>query len=256
MKLPPLPKIEGDTDIILDVYTHDSLRFAGTQMNDDYGDTKRLAELGSRILDLAVTSHFFSKRPLLQAHEIAEQSRLALADDKLESWLESYGLKFKLRYAPGEEDKISTPSEIRHFFNTYIGALYIRNGSSTIQDWISQLIDPEEQHVPTSQWAQPTQDTSVPAVQSSYRAPALPSQPPHSPPPLPVDNSPMIGVGTTFVSSLVSLALVNQTAAQRGVTVTYPAEQAGPPHMPIWTVRCLSKLQNMILTVLSLIGTQ
>jgi len=38
--------------------------------------------------------------------------------------------------------------------------------------------------------------------------------------------------------SLVTLALVNQTAAQKGVQVTYPAEQVGPPHQPTWTVRC------------------
>lgn len=67
--LPALPKIEGDVDLILDVYTHRSLRM-DTSLNDDYGDTDRLAELGAKILDLTVTSHFFSKKPMLTASQI------------------------------------------------------------------------------------------------------------------------------------------------------------------------------------------
>jgi hypothetical protein len=68
--LPPLPKIEGDLDLVLDVYTHSSLRFDSAPMNDDYGDTDRLAELGGKILDLAVTNHYYSKKPMLRATEI------------------------------------------------------------------------------------------------------------------------------------------------------------------------------------------
>lgn len=45
--------------------------------------------------------------------------------------------------------------------------------------------------------------------------------------------------------NLVSLALVNQTASQRGVIVTYAAEQDGPHHMPTWTVKCLSRYNNV-----------
>lgn len=69
--LPPLPKIEGDVDLVLDVYTHKSLRFGGAPMNEDYGDTDRLAELGARILELAVTFHFYSKKPMMSSNDIA-----------------------------------------------------------------------------------------------------------------------------------------------------------------------------------------
>lgn len=68
--LPPLPRIEGDIDLMLDVYTHSSLRMLDTPMNDDYGDTPRLKELGQRVLELVVTYHLFNERPMLRQDEI------------------------------------------------------------------------------------------------------------------------------------------------------------------------------------------
>lgn len=68
--LPPLPKIEGDVDLILDVYTHKSIRFAGAP-NEEYGNTERLAELGRVVFDLAVTHTLFFKRPQLSVSQIA-----------------------------------------------------------------------------------------------------------------------------------------------------------------------------------------
>lgn len=68
--LPPLPRIEGDVDLMLDVYTHSSLRFGGAPMNDDYGDTERLAELGAKVLELTVTNQLFLHRPFLHSKEI------------------------------------------------------------------------------------------------------------------------------------------------------------------------------------------
>lgn len=62
--LPPLPKIDGDVDLMLDVYTHSSLR-ATARMNETYGDALRLEQLGSKVLDLAVTIHLFNERPPL-----------------------------------------------------------------------------------------------------------------------------------------------------------------------------------------------
>jgi dsRNA-specific ribonuclease len=68
--LPPLPKIEGDVDLFLDVFTHNSLRMPSAPMNEEYGNTDRLAELGANVLRLAVATHFFRKKPLLQSKEI------------------------------------------------------------------------------------------------------------------------------------------------------------------------------------------
>jgi hypothetical protein len=69
--LPPIPEIAGDVDLVLDVYTHASLRRPSiTQMNEERGDTDRLAELGANALDLVVTNHFYLVRPFLSGREI------------------------------------------------------------------------------------------------------------------------------------------------------------------------------------------
>jgi dsRNA-specific ribonuclease len=68
--LPPLPKIEGDVDLMLDIFTHSSLRFDGAPMNDDYGDIERLGELGAKVLELTVTNQLYSQRPLISSKDI------------------------------------------------------------------------------------------------------------------------------------------------------------------------------------------
>jgi len=75
--LPPLPKIDGNIDLMLDVYTHSSLRptDATIEMNDTYGDIQRLEELGTKILDLAITLHFYNERPSLNTAEDIRASR-------------------------------------------------------------------------------------------------------------------------------------------------------------------------------------
>jgi hypothetical protein len=41
------------------------------------------------------------------------------------------------------------------------------------------------------------------------------------------------------VAPAIPLAHVNELAAQRKINMTWEASFSGPPHMPIWTVRCL-----------------
>jgi len=239
-ELPPLPKIEGDVDLMLDVYTHSSLRFGGAPMNEDYGDTERLAELGAKVLELTVTNQLYSQRPLLTGKDIQEKRIELVSNENLESWLKLYGLKEKLRVAPTEVHLLDNPEEMRKYFNSYIGALYIRNGLPTIQEWISRLIDPSVAP------AQSTTFSAVPSyspyVQQNYSQQLggySPLPPTGLPPPLPNSppHSPSVAMPSSSMS-LVTLALVNQTAAQKGFTVTYPAEQVGPPHQPTWTVKC------------------
>ncbi len=72
---PPLPKLPGE--VILDVYTHKSLRFPGAPSDDsEYGDNERLAILGEKVLETAVTDTLFRKRPMLKADEIEVRRRL------------------------------------------------------------------------------------------------------------------------------------------------------------------------------------
>lgn len=68
--LAQIPKLNGE--ILLDVFTHKSLRFPGAPLDDssEYGDNIRLAILGEAILQATVTDALFKKRPMLKAEEI------------------------------------------------------------------------------------------------------------------------------------------------------------------------------------------
>ena len=66
--LPNIPRLSGD--IILEVFTHRSIRFAGAPANEEYGDNERLASLGEKAFDLAVSDALFRKRPMLKAEDI------------------------------------------------------------------------------------------------------------------------------------------------------------------------------------------
>lgn len=54
-------------DMMLDVFTHQSLRFSGAPANDDYGSPDRLVFLGRSVLEVAVASALFYQRPMLDA---------------------------------------------------------------------------------------------------------------------------------------------------------------------------------------------
>lgn len=66
--LPTLPLLSGD--LILDVFTHKSLRYPGAPVDNEFGDNDRLALLGGRLLSTAMTLALFNKRPMLSSEEI------------------------------------------------------------------------------------------------------------------------------------------------------------------------------------------
>jgi dsRNA-specific ribonuclease len=126
-----------------------------------------------------------------------------------------------------------------YFFNSYLGAVYYRSGLSVVQFWISRLIDPDTpiqpprslvQQVPFGQDGRSILNFNDASSSSSFsHGNFVPAQPTGVPPPLP--SSP----------TNVTLALVNQTAAQKSCNISYPASQQGQSHLPTWTVRCVSK---------------
>jgi len=67
-RLPPLPKLTSE--LILQVYTHISLRRLSDNGPEEYGDNERLTELGKAVLDALITYVLFSKRPMLGVAEI------------------------------------------------------------------------------------------------------------------------------------------------------------------------------------------
>ncbi|KAG7442765.1 uncharacterized protein BT62DRAFT_904944 [Guyanagaster necrorhizus] len=228
--LPPLPKINGDYNIMLDVYTHRTARpGAGADvMDEEYGNTERLAELGKKVLDLVVIHHFFFLKPHLAAEEVTNRKAETLSDDAIVRWTERYDLKKKIRAFP--HTVLDDPNELRVFFHTFIGALYIRNGMAEVQDWISRLIDPTSE--PATIIGPPPQQTQ-----------SLPTQPLQFPPPLPPSfnpaSPPPVAQTSQGGDSLIMLQLVNQMAAQQRRAVMYQAQSEGPPHAPTWTVQCL-----------------
>ena len=78
--LPALPKLTGE--IILEVFTHRSLRFPGAPIDEDseHGDNERLAVLGEKVLEAAITDTLFRKRPMLKGSdiEVRESGRVPL----------------------------------------------------------------------------------------------------------------------------------------------------------------------------------
>jgi len=279
---PPLPKIAGDVDLFLDVFTHNSLRMHNAPMNEEYGNTDRLALLGATVLRLVVATHFFRKKPQLNSKEInvsalpslssagfadllQEEVDFHLTDKTVDEWMSLYNLKTKIRIAPSEMDKIHDVKEMRKVFETYVGALFIRNGLDQIESWIARLIDPDAEE-PAAPVSSPSVSTSTAPSASKYSYTSgkatsyssfgqasssfQPSSAPKSPAASASFPPPYSGMGGQFQQgqstqggsggsfNVVSVALLNQKAMQLGYQVTYPAESTGPPHNPLWTVRC------------------
>ena len=161
----------------------------------------------------------------------------------IESWARQYDLQNKIRFNPRDTELRTEASAVvvygwlipnivqdyRRFFHSYVGAVYYRNGMQEVQPWISYLINP-------------TFDPS--SIHSPSPGPPFP---PVSPPP-PMPPPPSGFHSSSQNASLITLALVNQTAVQKGCVIGYQAEQAGPPHQPTWTVVCLSQFSHFTVT--------
>ncbi|KIY53706.1 hypothetical protein FISHEDRAFT_68641 [Fistulina hepatica ATCC 64428] len=207
--LPPRPEL-GDSDMLLDVFSHSSVKFALAPADDfkgSWGNAERLTEIGGKVLELVVTAHWFQHQPMLEVQDLKVKVQETMEDQVME-WINQYKWAQIIRVDPNERDKAVQPESLRRFFYAFVGGLYVNRGLVAVQSWISALIDPD----------------SVTPAQPSFPAPSMP------PPPLPS------GVPT---NSTVSLAMFNQTAAQKGMSVTYSATQiAGEAHNPQWSVTC------------------
>ena len=124
--LPSLPQLS--TDLVLQVYTHPSLRRAGARP-EDYGDNERLIPLGKAVLDATVTLALFHERPMLTATEISVRSLvsvtsvilifesflcqvqkdLLISGESIKKWVDMYGMSRRLRCHPDVLSKLGTP---------------------------------------------------------------------------------------------------------------------------------------------------
>ncbi|EMD41938.1 hypothetical protein CERSUDRAFT_90529 [Gelatoporia subvermispora B] len=237
--LPPAPRLRGE--IILDVFTHHSLRFAGAPLNEEseYGDNERLAYLGETALQTAVTWVLFSKRPMLKAQELESQKAEILSDEKIDTWVVGYKLREKVRCSADAVASLTTPRETRLLFTSYVGAVYAQNGMDVVHSWIASLIDPDHEPHPVSNYDPESSFSykkvktesmmNTPPPPATMQAPPPPMNPP---PPLP---NPLAPAQPTAAF----LPLFNQTANQRRLVVEYPAQFSGPAHAGRWTVQCI-----------------
>jgi len=240
--LPPAPKLRGD--IILEVFTHKSLRFPGAPIDEDseFGDNERLSTLGEKVLELAVTSALFSKRPMLKAEDIEIQRHEILSDANIENWVVAYKMREKVRCSADAVLSLSTPKEARLLFHSYVGGIFAQNGMGTIQNWVGQLVDPNYEPDP-GQAFESEYNAYKKLKTESMASPPPPSMPPPPPPSQPPPPMPMpmptLNPLAPAQPQTAFLPLFNQTANQRRLTVEYPATFTGPAHAGRWTVQCV-----------------
>ncbi|KAH9942924.1 ribonuclease III domain-containing protein [Amylocystis lapponica] len=230
-------------EIILEVFTHKSLRFPGAPINEDsdYGDNERLAILGQKVLETAITFTFFSKRPMISAEAITQRRDEMLSDANVESWIVGYKLREKVRCSPDAVASLTNSEEGRLLFSSFVGAVYVQNGMETVQDWIGKLVDPEyespaDEYSAYKRFKSENMGSPTPPPPPPMQQPPMPQPPPPMgpPPPLPVNN-PL----APAQPSAAFLPLFNQTANQRRLAVEYPAQFSGPAHAGRWTVQCV-----------------
>ncbi|EAU92825.2 hypothetical protein CC1G_01870 [Coprinopsis cinerea okayama7 len=217
-ELPRLPEV--DLEIILEAF-HATAQ--STDLNQrQWGDKARLQEIGVQVLHMALTAHYFSVKPNLSATEIQSKVSEVRHGGRIHEWVGRYDnlIRFVM-------DKDS-PAERGQLFEAYVGALWYSKGMKATQKWISDLLGDNVyvKDEPDDTAQDVTGDSSQSPPQYSPTATTT-SGPPHP-----------------SVAPAIPLAHVNELAAQRKINMTWEASFSGPPHMPIWTVRCLVNGQS------------
>ncbi|KAF9527781.1 hypothetical protein CPB83DRAFT_855615 [Crepidotus variabilis] len=270
-KAPSLPILSGD--LILQVYTHKSLRQPGVSP-EHYGDNERLGCVGKPAFEMELTRYLFKKRPMLKAEDLATQRTLLHSRGMLLDWVQHYGFMKRLRASPEVTSKLDAEKDGIAVFYAYVGALFTSSGPEATHSWIDcllsqeALIQPETAIKPDLSPMPPihpqkrvkSETMSPPPSSSSWRIPAAPivgptslssrpaahftAQPSPSPSafkPLPSRNA-----KPTLPNPLAPaqpqaafLPLFNQAATKRKVTVEYLAEFSGLKHAGNWTVKCI-----------------
>ena len=111
-----------------------------------------------------------------------------------------------------------------------MGAVYVQKGFPPLLAWISRLVNPESEPL-VAPGSSAAAVPPPPPPYSSATAPPPSAAPPPTPAPLPAGGAPQVN----------TLALFNQTCAQRGLVINWETESEGPPHQPRWAVKCLGE---------------
>jgi hypothetical protein len=117
-----------------------------------------------------------------------------------------------------------------------MGAVYVEQGINVVEEWFKKAMFPTQTPPPGSPLSHGSPSSS--SYSGSFFSPP-PPQPMAAPPPVPPD-----GIQP-------SLAFVNQTALQKGMNISYSESSSGPPHNPVWEVRCSRKFLSLLCVILS-----
>ncbi|KAF7311035.1 hypothetical protein HMN09_00646900 [Mycena chlorophos] len=225
MSVPPLPRIEGDYNILLELFTHSSLK-DGSE-SEEYGDMDRLVQLGSAYLTQALTWHYFAKRPMLSADQISVEIANCMSPARMREWCITWNLKSKFRAAPGACDILEAPHEMQRFVDGYVGAMYLRNPLNQVQHWISSLIEPD---APQPLEPPPPVPPGGPPMQYALPAPRIAA------PPVPAPYNAMVPQSPSALPA-ITLQKIHETATKHGTSISYDAQHmGGPAHAPVWRV--------------------
>ncbi|KAL0951421.1 hypothetical protein HGRIS_008113 [Hohenbuehelia grisea] len=247
---PKLPLPEISCDLILEVFTHASLRGVSGS-NEERGDNERLATLGASILDFVTTFEVFRRKPFCKAEEITP-NRLSRGIN-YSHWVQAYGLKYKLLMDPSAFHEIDSPEVARTLFRAYVGAAYIEHGMDKIQPWICELFayKPPEATISKLQAANPNsealdlppakriksepQESVFPSVSHVPRIPKLSE----TRLPLPSSLAPIPNPMTPAQPDFPFISSFMQACRQRGVTADFHEDFSGAAHAGLWTVECI-----------------
>ncbi|KAF9502488.1 hypothetical protein BDN71DRAFT_1500607 [Pleurotus eryngii] len=236
---PKLPKV--DCELLLEAYTHKSLRKPVGDVEDRLCDNERLAVLGKSVIGLVITGILYKQKPRRDAEEI--EVELAQLLHEVE-WAQMYGMVENIRCHPNSRDELHAEETVQTVFRAFTGAAFISSGLESIEEWIEQLLqtgddpDAETTICPPQNHTAKDSPPHKKARKSELASPQVffASQPSRKP----LDPAPSIGNPLTPAQpNLPFLPSFHQAASRRGVSVTYTIEHAGPNHSGQWIAQCL-----------------
>jgi hypothetical protein len=120
---------------------------------------------------------------------------------------------------------------MERYFYIYVGAAVYCHGSTAVVNWANILFNLLEGIKP--------EDEEMTMDPPGYPAPPPPAG--VAPPVYPNPSGPSGdgGSGNNSFVNLLSLSLIHETAAKNKANIEYTQTPTGPPHTPVWTVRCL-----------------
>lgn len=235
---PELPILTGEEseDLSLAVFNHPTATSLDTPQHPGFGNGDRLFEMGVQVLQCTATKYFFRHPAMFTAVQIRERVGRVLSGQKIHEWLDFYSLKHLLTVGPefNREEVLLNDREMSQFFCTYIGAVFYSRGTAVVESFVHDLLNASLDGV------------KVEAEDEAMSGQEGPSPPTYTPPPIPSSHAgPPASHNANTVTplppniSMLPRSFIHETATKNRVHISYSESFEGPPHNPLWTVRCL-----------------